>query len=142
MPFLARGRAVRDPSLFQGRWSQSGRRRAEGRRREREGRVCGAVTAAQRGARNRRSWRCGGCGCGCGLAAGRWRGGVEAGCRTAVSRAVKADWVAVEMGEEGGGRVGDVVLFFAQLRARLGGREGADWIRKRRGTRRVIRRER
>lgn len=45
-----------------------------------------------------------------------------------MSRAVKADWVAVEMGEEGGGRVGDVVLFFARLRACFGGREGADWI--------------
>lgn len=95
-------------------------------RREREGRVRSAVPAAQRGARSHRSWRCGGRGCG--LAAGRWRGGVKAGCRTAVLRAVKADWVAVEMGEEGGGRVGDVVFFFARLRACLGGREGSDWI--------------
>ena len=37
--------------------------------------------------------------------------------------------------------MGDVVLLFAQLDARLGEREGADWIRKRRGTRTVIRRE-
>jgi hypothetical protein len=41
---------------------------------------------------------------------------VEAGCWRAVSRVVKADWIAVEMGEgegEGGERVGDVVLLFA-----------------------------
>ena len=38
--------------------------------------------------------------------------------------------------------MGDVVLLFAQLDARLGECEGADWIRKRRGTRTVIRRER
>lgn len=43
---------------------------------------------------------------------------------------------------EGGERVGDVVLLFAQLDARLGEREGADWIRKRRGTRTAIRWER
>ena len=41
-----------------------------------------------------------------------------------------------------GERVGDVVLLFAQLRARLGEREGADWICERRGTGRVIRRKR
>ena len=59
-------------------------------------------------------------------------GGVE-GCEGGLS--------CGEVGEEGGGRVGDVVLFFAQLRACLGEREGAEWVHKRRGARRVIRRE-